>query len=89
MSNLYKVADLVVEMDSFGRSVEQAKPYAIDGQHTPDIVIKTDWQSLKASQPHLTEEDCEYLCTGGSFYRQLINFDGGLLVALKLEQSAL
>jgi len=79
MSNLYKVADLVVEMDSFGRSVEQAKPYAIDGQHTPDIVIKTDWQSLKASQPHLTEEDCEYLCTGGSFYRQLVNFDGLLL----------
>ena len=79
MSNLYKVADLVVEMDSFGRSVEQAKPYAIDGQHTPDIVIKTDWQSLKASQPHLTEEDCEYLCTGGSFYRQLINFDGLLI----------
>jgi hypothetical protein len=79
MSKFYKVADLVVEMESFGHSVEQARPYEITGEHTPDIVISTDWQSLKASQPHLSEEDCEYLCTGGSFYRQLVNFDGLLL----------
>jgi hypothetical protein len=79
MSKFYKVADLVVEMESFGRSVEQARPYEITGEHTPDIVISTDWQSLKDSQPHLSEEDCEYLCTGGSFYRQLVNFDGLLL----------
>ena len=79
MKQYYRVADLVIEMDSFGHTVIQAIPYEIEGKHTPDIVIKTDWQSLKESQPHLSEEDCEYLSTGSSFYRQLVEFDGLML----------
>ncbi|MBQ8622104.1 MAG: hypothetical protein IJ422_07300 [Oscillospiraceae bacterium] len=76
----YKIAGLVVEMESFGRTVKQAESYRCTAQ-TADIIIKSDWQALQKSQPHLSDEDCEYLCTGGSFYRQLLNFDGMMLHA--------
>jgi len=65
-------------MESFGRTVVQAEPYLIDSREA-DIVIHSDWRGLKERQPHLSEEDCEYLCTGGSFYRQLLKFDGMML----------
>lgn len=74
----YSIAGLVVEMDSFGRTVEQAKPYRCD-EAEPQIVIRSDWRSLQQRQPHLSDEDCEYLTTGGSFYRQLLQYDGFLL----------
>ncbi|MBQ8621414.1 MAG: hypothetical protein IJ422_03775 [Oscillospiraceae bacterium] len=76
----YKIAGLVVEMESFGRTVKQGSPYRC-GKAEPDIIIKSNWRALQKSQPHLSDEDCEYLCTGGSFYRQLLNFDGMLLHA--------
>ena len=81
MTHHYKIANLTVAMDSFGRTVEQAEPYRCDGDGAPDMVIRSDWAALKAAQPHLSEEDCEYLSTGGSFYRQLLKFDGLLLHA--------
>lgn len=74
----YSIAGLVVEMDSFGRTVEQAKPYRCD-EAEPQIVIRSDWRTLQQRQPHLSDEDCEYLTTGGSFYRQLLQYDGFLL----------
>ena len=83
MPNLYKVAGLTLQMDTFGRTAAQAEPYRIEADETaaPDIIITSDWQALKASQPHLSQGDCEYLSTGGSFYRQLLRFDGMLLHA--------
>lgn len=80
MEQYYKIANLTVRMDSFGRTVEQAKPYLCPPA-APDIVIRTDWKALQQNQPHLSDEDCEYLCTGGSFYRQLLQFDGMMLHA--------
>ena len=79
MTNYYKIAGLTVAMDSFGRTVTQAKPYITEPCQNPDIVICSKWQTLKQSQPHLSEEECEYLMSGGSFYRQLLQFDGMLL----------
>lgn len=80
MVQYYKIAGLTVQMDSFGRTVEQAAPYRCPPAE-PDVIIRSDWKVLQQSQPHLSDEDCEYLCTGGSFYRQLLNFDGMLLHA--------
>lgn len=74
----YSIAGLVVEMDSFGRTVQQAKPYLCE-KAEPQIVIRSDWRALQQRQPHLSDEDCEYLTTGGSFYRQLLQYDGFLL----------
>ena len=45
------------------------------------MIIRSDWQALQRRQPHLCDEDCEYLSTGGSFYRQLLTHDGMLLHA--------
>lgn len=76
----YKIANLTVQMSTFGRTLSQAEPYLCDPSE-PDIVIRSDWQTLQKNQPHLSDEDCEYLSTGGSFYRQLLKFDGMLLHA--------
>jgi len=81
MTQLYRIADLLVQMDSFGRTVEQAKPYLSEGTGEPDIVIHSRWQSLQKMAPHLSDESCEYLSTGSSFYRQLLEYDGMLLHA--------
>lgn len=80
MEQYYRIADLLVKMDSFGRTALQAEPYlAPPGE--ADVVIRTNWKAIREEAPHLSDEDCEYLCTGSSFYRQLILFGGMLLHA--------
>ena len=82
MARFYRIAGLTVEMDSFGRTVKQAEPYRIQPpapEEKAELVIRSDWQSLKREQPGLSDEDCEYLMTGASFYRQLLAFQGMLL----------
>lgn len=76
----YRIAGLTVAMESFGRTLTQAEPYRC-AEDSPDIVISASWEPLHESQPHLSPEDCEYLATGGSFYRQLIRHNGLMLHA--------
>lgn len=78
MVQYYNIAGLTVEMDSFGRTVEQARPYLCQPAQ-PQIVIQSNWKGLQERNPHLNDEDCEYLSTGGSFYRQLLQHGGFLL----------
>lgn len=80
MTQYYNITGLTVAMDSFGRTVTQAQPYR-SAPAQPDIVISADWKKLKVSQPHLSDEDCEYLVTGASFYHQLLDFDGMMIHA--------
>ncbi len=79
MKQYYRVADLIVEMDTFGRTLKQAEPYLIPEQKESDIRIFSVWDDLREIQPQLSDDDCEYLTTGASFYYQLANFDGLLL----------
>lgn len=81
MTQYYKIANLVVSMDSFGRTVEQARPYLTEHCGSADITIQSNWKAFQATQPHLSDEDAEYLTSGGSFYRQLLAFDGMMLHA--------
>lgn len=76
----YKIADLAVQMDTFGRTLQQAEPYRI-ADEPADLTIHSNPEPLMQKNPHLSLEDCEYLSTGGSFYRQLVNFDGMMLHA--------
>ena len=77
-----KIAGLSVKMDTFGRTLEQAKPYISEAPaQRPDIVIQADAAAIQRLQPHLTLEECEYLATGDSFYRQLLTHGGMLLHA--------
>ena len=77
----YQIAGLTVAMDTFGRTLAQAEPYAIGQWDSVDITVRSDWRALQARQPHLLEEDCEYMATGSSFYRQLLGYQGMLLHA--------
>ena len=79
MMHYYRIAGLQVKMDSFGRTVTQAEPYRCEPFETADIVIQSNWSALKERAPYLTDESCEYLSTGSSFYRQLLQFNGMLL----------
>ena len=79
MERDYLIAGLRVRMDSFGRTLSQAETYLTETVGDADITITSDPQRLKEQQPHLSLDDCEYLCTGSSFYRQLLDFDGMLL----------
>ena len=75
----YEIAGLRVEMESFGRTVAQAEPYRCEPFSKADIVIQSNRLALQQRAPYLSEDSCEYLSTGSSFYRQLLNFDGMLL----------
>ena len=77
----YRIAGLRVAMESFGRTVIQAEQYRCEPFKETDIVIRSNWKALKERAPHLSDQDCEYLSTGDSFYRQLLDFDGMLLHA--------
>ncbi len=81
MEQDYLIAGLRVRMDSFGRIVEQAKPYMCENGGKADIVIecKQATNNLKEKQPHLSLDDCEYLCTGARFYSQLLQY-GGMMI---------
>lgn len=68
-------------MDTFGRTEKQAEPYLAETAETADICITSEPSALHEKQPHLSMDACEYLCTGASFYRQLLQFDGLLIHA--------
>lgn len=80
MEKYYRIANLTVAMDSFGRTLEQAAPY-LTAPGEADIRIESYWEELKHAHPQLSDEDCEYLCSGSSFYRQLLAFGGMMLHA--------
>lgn len=79
MERDYLIAGLRVRMDTFGRTETQAEPYLTQTEGEADIVVTSRREELRARQPHLTLESCEYLSTGGSFYRQLLTFGGMML----------
>lgn len=72
----YQIADLTVAMDSYGRTLTQAEPYRIEPVENPDIQIISYRDAFKAAIPKLSDDDAEYLGTGGCFYRDLLNFGG-------------
>ncbi|MBQ3135307.1 MAG: hypothetical protein IJB75_05815 [Oscillospiraceae bacterium] len=79
MTERYQIAELLVDMDTFGRTKAQAQHYRYDADGEADIVVKSNASSLKTEQPHLSDDDCEYISTGSNFYRQLLKFDGMVL----------
>lgn len=76
MKQYYSIAGLVVELDSFGRIVDQAKPYMIDNDSSVDIVVTSQRVAWQKRYSKIDEEMAEYLGTGTDFYMKLLNFDG-------------
>ena len=79
MKKYYKIAGLTVGMESFGRTVMQAEPYAIDFVGQADVEIENATSEFCDKHSFASREDCEYIYTGMSFYKQLINF-GGIMI---------
>lgn len=79
MERDYLIAGLRVRMDTFGRTEAQAEAYLTETCGEPDLVIQSAPEEIQGRQPHLSLDDCEYLSTGGNFYRQLLEFDGTML----------
>lgn len=72
----YEIAGLIVGMDTFGRTLEQARSYETDAKRAIDFTIISDFQIARERFPMLSDDDCEYLGTGRAFYRSLLSFDG-------------
>lgn len=84
MAQYYTIAGLTVEMDSFGKTLARAKTYSCEPVKKADIQIAVNRKDLQLRQPQLSEDDCEYLCTGADFYTKLLAFDGMMLHASAL-----
>ena len=79
MEQYYKIAGLITKMDTFGRTAEQAKDYLTAYPGYFDIDVQPKKKRFYEMYPQSTEDMAEYMCTGASFYRQLLNFGGFML----------
>ena len=83
MEQYYNIAGLTVKMSSYGCTVEQAEPYRCESVESPDIIIQSLWEKAKVTRPeyyaNVSDDIGEYLFTGFSFYKQLLNFGGFML----------
>ena len=79
MKNKYKIAGLLVEMESFGRRAEQAIPYLCDSDQKVDFTVRSNIKYVKDKYPEASDDMAEYLSTGSDFYAQLLNYNGLML----------
>ena len=76
----YRIADLLVDMDVSGRTLQQAKAYASRADGPADIALNCDVNQIMELNPELTDWDtAEYMGTGAIFARELLNFNGSFL----------
>lgn len=80
MKQYYRIAGLTVAMmDIAGRTAEQAEAYRCDAVSEADIVLDNNYESLFKDHPNMDPDDVQYMYTCGSFYTQLLDFDGMML----------
>ncbi len=77
-----KVAELNTLVEyRYPTMVKQAEFYKADFER-PNITVSISDESmaeLKAENPHLSEDDLEYIFTGAGFYEALLEFNGFML----------
>lgn len=79
MKQTYNIAGLTIAMDTFGRTLEQAKPYLIEGEPEVDFEIESAWERCKHLVPNVSDDLGEYLYSGFDFYKKLLQH-GGLML---------
>ena len=77
---IYKIADLYVEMETWGKTLEKAEPYRVEHDGF-DIRIESECEELYKNYPQFPLDSHEYVGSGSSFYRQLLNYDGMMIHA--------
>ena len=79
MEQKYKIAGLVIQMDTFGMTEQRAMPYLCDAAETVDFNMESKWQRLKEWKPWISDDHCEHMVTCTMFYRHLIDHSGFML----------
>ena len=79
MRKYYRIADLAVEMNTYGRTARQAEAYVCQQPQEIDVKVSSFRELYMKRYSGLSEEECEYLGTAKSFYQQLVNY-GGLML---------
>lgn len=79
--NLYRIADLTVEMQTFGRTLAQSQPYWYDAKEgeVVDVIIQSRWKEYQEYYPYCDKDLSEYMSTGSQFYWKLIDHGGMML----------
>ena len=82
----YRIAELNVAMEArYEGTLRQGEAYRYDFDGEPDFEIPavpdSEIEALRAENPLLTPNICEYMQTGSIFYAQLLRHDGMLLHA--------
>lgn len=80
MEKYYRIAGLIVAMDTFGRTEKQAVPYLIDTDEPPDIKMVSLFDKVKSKYPELTDDYAEHLGTSVLFYKELLKNHNGFLL---------
>lgn len=79
MEQIYKIAGLTIAMDTFGRTLEQAKPYLAECGGDVDIYIDSAWERCKQFFPNVSDDLGEYMYTASDFYKKLLLHGGFML----------
>ena len=86
---LCRIADLYVEVPGAGGMDARCRDYLVEGDFTPDIIIKEE-EYKPERWPGLSPEYLEYMDSGWLFYAKLLR-EGGLMLhssALELDGGA-
>lgn len=79
MKEYYKIADLAVIINSYGKTIKQAQNYRCDPFENADIEVISSWENIKHRHPELDDDIGEYLSSGSNFYKKLLRFGGFML----------
>ena len=79
MEYTYNIAGLTIAMETFGRTLEQAKPYLVEHDGEVDFRIESAWERCKHLMPNVDDDLGEYLYSGFDFYKKLLQH-GGLML---------
>lgn len=89
MVNYYKIADLIVKLDCNGRTYNNAQKYLIsDHNGQEDIMLCLPKKRIESFIEHYKNcpwDQAEYIVSGVSFYRKLLDFKGLFLHACAIE----
>lgn len=78
--SLYRIADLLVEMEVSGRTLQQAEAYRVQEDGPADIRLECDVDEILALNPDLPDHEIgEYMGTGAIFAQEILNFNGSFL----------
>ena len=74
---LYRIADLIVEMELSGRTETQAQPYLARIDQPADITISFKHEQILRKVPEMTDfSTAQYIGTGALFAVEVLRFDG-------------